>query len=67
MARTAWWSVTAVILGMCSGCSMAPLPSPFPSPAAPFFRATSEDTTQLAALAAELDSAALECASAETR
>jgi hypothetical protein len=59
------WLVTLVVLVAWSGCSIAPLPSPVPPLAAPFFRATSEDTTQLPALAAELDRAALECASAE--
>ena len=65
MLNNAWWSVTLVILGAWSGCSVAP-PSPSPSPSAPYFRATSEDTMQLAMLASELDTAALECASAES-
>ena len=60
------WLVTFVIVGAWTGCAIAPLPSPLPSPSAPFFRATSEDITQLSILASELDAAALECASAET-
>jgi hypothetical protein len=66
MPSIAWWSVTLVILGAWSGCSIAPLPSPSPPPSAPFFSATSEDTTQLRIFASELDAAALECASADT-
>jgi hypothetical protein len=66
MPKNLWWSITLVILGAWSGCSLARVPSPSLPPSAPFFQATSEDTTQLATLAAELDTAALECASAET-
>lgn len=66
MPKNMWWSITMVILGAWSGCSLAPVPSPALPPSAPFFQATSEDTRQLAMLASELDTAALQCASAET-
>src|SRR5688572_19899796 len=64
--NNAWWFLRCVIVGAWTGCAIAPVPSPSPSPSAPFFQATSEDTTQLRLLASELDAAALECASAET-
>src|SRR5688500_17185731 len=68
MPKNLWWSITLVILGAWSGsgCSLAPVPSPSLPPSAPFFHATSGDTTQLAMWASELDTAALECAPAET-
>jgi hypothetical protein len=67
MPKNIWWrSITMVILGVSSGCSLAPVPPPSLPPSAPFFHATSEDTRQLAMWASELDTAALECASAET-
>ena len=60
------WSVPLLLLGASWGCAIAPmsLPPP-PPPSAPFFQATSEDATQLTMLAAELDTAAVGCASAE--
>jgi hypothetical protein len=66
MPNNTWWSVTFVIFGAWSGCALTPAPSPSVPPSAPFFQATSEDTRQLAMLASELDTAALQCASAET-
>jgi hypothetical protein len=66
MPKNLWWSITLIILGAWSGCSLAPEPSPSLPPSAPFLHATSEDTRQLAMWASELDTAALECASAET-
>ena len=63
------WSVLLLLLGASWGCAGAPVslspPSPSP-PSAPLFQATSEDATQFAMLAAELDIAAAGCASAET-
>lgn len=61
------WAVSLLLLGASWGCAMAPLslPPPSPAPSPPFFQATSEDARQLAMLAAELDSAAVGCASAE--
>ena len=60
------WSVPLLLLGASWGCAIAPVALPQPSPpSAPFFQATSEDATQLATLAAALDTAAVECASAE--
>lgn len=57
----AWWSVYLLVLGSCWGCATSPLSSTMPPPSAPFFSATSEDTTQLALLASELDTMALGC------
>ena len=62
------WSVPLLLLGASWGCAIAPLSLPPPSPAsasAPLFQATSEDASQLATLAAELDTAAVGCASTE--
>ena len=60
------WSVPLLLLGASWGCAIAPVSLPPPSPpSAPFFQATSEDARQLATLAAELDTAAGGCASAE--
>ena len=68
MPIKAAWSMSLVLLGASWGCAIAPLPGPPipPSPSAPFFHATPEDITQLTLVAAELDIAAAECASAET-
>lgn len=61
------WSVPLLLLGASWGCAIAPVSlPPSPAPSAPFFQATSEDVTQLAMFAAELDSAAaVGCPSAE--
>ena len=57
------WSVFfLIVLGSWGGCATPPLPSPSLQPSAPFFSATSADTIQLAVVAAELDTMALNCA-----
>lgn len=64
MKSRAWWLVCLILLGAWWGCATPPLSSPPPS--APFFSATSEDTSQLALLASDLDTLALECAADNT-
>ena len=55
-------SVYLLVLGSSWGCATPPQSSLMLSPSAPFFNASSEDVTQLAMLASELDTRAAECA-----